>query len=447
MDARRAHRARPGALGVPVGCRCPRRLRDLPACLVHCPRCYGIRTPTGPGPSDSSYPCPSLGCHDGRFHACRRARHAYRPGRRARRASRRRRSRRPPEPGRASLSPSRAADFKTCPLLYRFRSHRPAPRAAHRRPGPRHAGARRAGAAVRPARRAAHPGRAADAGRAAVGAAGRRAARPGALFRPDPPGDAPGPDQADLAAAFLASARDLLGGYFAVEDPRRLEPAERESLVRTEIDERPAAAARLHRPARRLPRRRPAGGRLQDRRCAPRGVRGAGAVPAEVLRAGAVAHPRCGSPGAPPAVPQGRRDLRLHPGHRGAGAVRAHPGRAVGGHRAGHRRRATSGPSPAGCAAGARTRRCARRSAAPRRRSRSGCPWPRSNSSRRGPSRRNQACRRLPSGSCSPDDQPTARAGLRGALAGTADVHVVGEAGDGVQARRRWPGGCCPTWC
>src|SRR5512142_2844782 len=26
-----------------------------------------------------------------------------------------------PEPGRASLSPSRAADFKTCPLLYRFR--------------------------------------------------------------------------------------------------------------------------------------------------------------------------------------------------------------------------------------------------------------------------------------------------------------------------------------
>jgi putative RecB family exonuclease len=36
---------------------------------------------------------------------------------------------------------------------------------------------------------------------------------------------------------FLASTRDLLGGYFAVEDPRRLEPAERECLVTTEVDD------------------------------------------------------------------------------------------------------------------------------------------------------------------------------------------------------------------
>ena len=39
---------------------------------------------------------------------------------------------------------------------------------------------------------------------------------------------------------------------------------------------RRAADPRLHRPARRLPRRRPAGGRLQDRRRAAGGVRGAG---------------------------------------------------------------------------------------------------------------------------------------------------------------------------
>ena len=47
---------------------------------------------------------------------------------------------RAPAPGRQvpatvpapSLSPSRAADFKTCPLLYRFRTHRPVARAARR---------------------------------------------------------------------------------------------------------------------------------------------------------------------------------------------------------------------------------------------------------------------------------------------------------------------------
>ena len=38
-------------------------------------------------------------------------------------------------------------------------------------------------------------------------------------------------------AAFLAGAGDLLAGYFAVEDPQRLEPAERETLVSTLVDE------------------------------------------------------------------------------------------------------------------------------------------------------------------------------------------------------------------
>jgi putative RecB family exonuclease len=38
-------------------------------------------------------------------------------------------------------------------------------------------------------------------------------------------------------AGFLAGAGALLDGYFAVEDPRRLEPAERESLVNTLVDD------------------------------------------------------------------------------------------------------------------------------------------------------------------------------------------------------------------
>ncbi|MBO3739093.1 PD-(D/E)XK nuclease family protein [Actinoplanes sp. NEAU-H7] len=44
-----------------------------------------------------------------------------------------------------------------------------------------------------------------------------------------------GAAEAARIAAFLSGARDLLAGYFAVEDPRRLEPAERESLISTMI--------------------------------------------------------------------------------------------------------------------------------------------------------------------------------------------------------------------
>ncbi|GGQ63337.1 hypothetical protein GCM10010166_36430 [Couchioplanes caeruleus subsp. azureus] len=47
----------------------------------------------------------------------------------------------------------------------------------------------------------------------------------------------PEPDEAARLKAFLASTGDLLDGYFAVEDPRRLEPAERESLVSTLVDD------------------------------------------------------------------------------------------------------------------------------------------------------------------------------------------------------------------
>ena len=44
-------------------------------------------------------------------------------------------------------------------------------------------------------------------------------------------------DETARLAAFLGSTRPLLDGYFAVEDPRRLEPAERESLVSTLVDD------------------------------------------------------------------------------------------------------------------------------------------------------------------------------------------------------------------
>ncbi|GIF36929.1 hypothetical protein Axi01nite_12400 [Actinoplanes xinjiangensis] len=224
------------------------------------------------------------------------------------------RARRPETPAGPSLSPSRAADFKTCPLLFRFRTIDKLPEtpsadqirgtlvhavlehlfdlpAADRTP--------EAAAALvapewerlvteepelaevfaadppprgRPARTSSAPGAgsapaaagptAAAAGPTAAAAGPTAGARPDAdlgagsgpaavdgLMR-DPAAvaaeiDATGqtalidlPDGAAEAAriaAFLAGARDLLAGYFAVEDPRRLQPAERETLISTTI--------------------------------------------------------------------------------------------------------------------------------------------------------------------------------------------------------------------
>ena len=206
------------------------------------------------------------------------------------------------QPRGPSLSPSRAADFKTCPLLFRFRTIDRLPSlptadqvrgtlvhavlerlfdlpAAERTPAA-------AAALVEPqwerlleqeptlaelftetavvsvvampsgtdaATPAPPPGTGAvlPAGPPGTGAV-LPAGPPGtdAVLPAGPPGadagidqlalvDAPaGPaDEAARLAAFLSGAGALLDGYFAVEDPTRLEPAERESLVSTLVDD------------------------------------------------------------------------------------------------------------------------------------------------------------------------------------------------------------------
>jgi putative RecB family exonuclease len=123
-----------------------------------------------------------------------------------------------------SLSPSRAADFKTCPLLFRFRTIDRLPE----RPSP-------------------------DAARGTlVHAVLERLFDLPAAERTPPAADGlVEPEWArmreewgELAdmfteglteAEFVAGARALLTGYFAVEDPRRLEPAEREALVEARL--------------------------------------------------------------------------------------------------------------------------------------------------------------------------------------------------------------------
>jgi putative RecB family exonuclease len=132
-----------------------------------------------------------------------------------------------------SLSPSRAADFKACPLLYRFRTIDRLPETPSR-------------AAVRgtmvhavleqlfelPA-----AGRTLEAARELLPEVWQRMAADepdiAALF--DEAGTDDDADAASLAD-WLASASQLLGNYFALEDPSRLEPVAREQLIEVVID-------------------------------------------------------------------------------------------------------------------------------------------------------------------------------------------------------------------
>ena len=125
----------------------------------------------------------------------------------------------------SALSPSRASDFMTCPLLYRFR-------VIDRLPEP--------------------PTPATARGTLVHAVLERLFDRPAADRTPEaahqlvvPEWDRLAAAAPDLAALFpddserdvwLREATAALDGYFTLEDPRRLEPAERESYVETELD-------------------------------------------------------------------------------------------------------------------------------------------------------------------------------------------------------------------
>ena len=136
----------------------------------------------------------------------------------------------PPRPP-SSLSPSRAADFMRCPLLYRLRviDRLPEkPSEAATRGTVVHAVLERlfdAPAAERTADRA----------RSMVAGEWERlrAARPelDELF-----GAAGGAADPDALAAWLRSAERLVERWFSLEDPTRLEPAERELYVETVLE-------------------------------------------------------------------------------------------------------------------------------------------------------------------------------------------------------------------
>ncbi|MEO8815116.1 MAG: RecB family exonuclease [Mycobacterium sp.] len=124
---------------------------------------------------------------------------------------------------RPALSPSRAADFKHCPLLYRFR-------AIDRLPEPSSAAQLR-GSVVHAALERLYalpaPQRSPEAAQALVAPAWDRlvAAEPDLDTELDP-------DQRDQ---LLAEAGALLSGYFRLEDPRRFDPQSCEQRIEVEL--------------------------------------------------------------------------------------------------------------------------------------------------------------------------------------------------------------------
>lgn len=161
-----------------------------------------------------------------------------------------------PAQGRAAtpptgLSPSRAGDFMTCPLLYRFRvidrlPEPPSPAATRGTlvhavlerlyDAPR--GQRTPAAAqalLRPqwrellAKRPELAALFADAAAEAGASADTTGPHPDTAAGPD--ADAEGPE----LARWLAEAEGLLAAYFRLEDPNRLEPTERELYVETDL--------------------------------------------------------------------------------------------------------------------------------------------------------------------------------------------------------------------
>ena len=133
-----------------------------------------------------------------------------------------------PEAVFGSLSPSRAADFKSCPLLYRFRTIDRIPEA----PSP---------AAVRGTVVHAVLERLFDLPRAERTLPAARALLPAVwqqLLEQEPGVAALFADDGDGTrfAQWLDSAAQLLDNYFGLEDPARLEPAAREQLVEVVVD-------------------------------------------------------------------------------------------------------------------------------------------------------------------------------------------------------------------
>ncbi|MFE3290034.1 RecB family exonuclease [Rhodococcus sp. NPDC059234] len=126
---------------------------------------------------------------------------------------------------RPALSPSRAGDFKQCPLLYRFRAVDRIPETPSK--------AQIKGTVVHAALEALYglpaPDRVPDRAVTLVEPAWER------VLAESPEADGAVP--ADERESFLSEARALIEGYYKLEDPTRFEPESCEMRVETELDD------------------------------------------------------------------------------------------------------------------------------------------------------------------------------------------------------------------
>jgi putative RecB family exonuclease len=127
-----------------------------------------------------------------------------------------------------SLSPSRASDFLSCPLLYRYRT-------LDRLPEPSSPAAVR-GTVVHKVLEDLFDLPAGD--RTPDRAAGLLEPAWEAVVAADPEVAAMFGPEGPEVGSWLASCQESLGRYFALEDPTRLEPAERESYVEALLSSR-----------------------------------------------------------------------------------------------------------------------------------------------------------------------------------------------------------------
>ena len=222
-----------------------------------------------------------------------------------------------------ALSPSRASDFMTCPLLYRYRTidRLPEEPSATRCAAPWCTRCSRTSSTCRRTTRT--PDQARDLLVPTWDSLLEAEPALAELFTDE------GRDVAEWLASCRIGARPLLhaGGPAAAR-------AGRARALRRGAARLQAAAAGLRRPARHRARRRHPRGRLQDRALRPGVVRGQGAVPDEVLRAGHLAHPRRRPGDAPAGLPRQRRDAALRPGRGRPPRHRAQGRGDLAGHRA-----------------------------------------------------------------------------------------------------------------
>ncbi|MGH3758882.1 RecB family exonuclease [Actinophytocola sp.] len=129
-----------------------------------------------------------------------------------------------PAPRRPALSPSRAGDFKQCPLLYRFRAVDRLPET----PSPAQVRGIVVHAVLEELFGLPAADRVPDRAHALLAPVWQR-------LREERPELAELFDDEAVLTGWLESAANLIDGYFTLEDPRRLDPEARELLVETEL--------------------------------------------------------------------------------------------------------------------------------------------------------------------------------------------------------------------